>query len=239
MVSKGVDHLVERAVTEPGDNFLLLDMRIKGVRLTLGSVCGPNGEDLPFFDNLKHAINSIHNEHIILGGDWNTTWDNSLVQLNIDVINMANIPSKKKSDKLRVMCEELNLQDPYRMFYPTRKEYTFIPSAIGMNNRSRLDFFIVSESILNIMINCTIPHSLSSTVFDHKPIFLSTKRKKIPHKQQINDVILDDPDLIYYVKSQVFESYIHHAILDNRLNQENKDELLLEIGRVSELLHRL
>ena len=137
------------------------------------------------------------------------------------------------------MCKELNLQDPYRMFYPTRKEYTFIPSAIGMNNRSRLDFFIVSESILNITINCTIPHSLSSTVFDHKPIFLSTKRKKIPHKQQINDVILDDPDLIYYVKSQVFESYIHHAILDNRLNQENKDELLLEIGRVSGLLHRL
>ena len=95
MVSKGVDHLVERAVTDPGDNFLLLDMRIKGVRLTLGSVYGPNWEDLPFFDNLKHAINGINNEHIILGGDWNTTWDNSLVQLNIDVINMTNIPSKK------------------------------------------------------------------------------------------------------------------------------------------------
>ena len=122
LVLKKVDHLVRRTSTDPGDNFLLLDVTIAGVNFTLGSVYGPNVDDLAFFDNLKHKLNELCNANIILGGDWNATWDNSVVQLNLDVIKMANIPSKKKSDKLRTMCEELKLQDPYRMFYPTRRE---------------------------------------------------------------------------------------------------------------------
>ena len=129
---------------------------------------------------------------------------------------MVNIPSKRKSDKLRLICAELNLCDPYRIFHPIRREYTFIPSAIGMLNRSRLDFFVISEGIVNKISNCTIPHSLTSTVFDHKPIFMSTNSKKFPNKQQINDVILDDPDLLYHIKISVFDSYIYHC-LDFRL----------------------
>ena len=201
-----MDHQVHGTKTDAGDNFILLDVVIRGVRFTLGSVYGPNEDDLPFFDNLKDCLNSFNNDNIIIGGDWNTTWDNSAVNLNIDVVNMVNIPSKRKSDKLRLICAELNLCDPYRIFHPTRREYTFIPSAIGMLNRSRLDFFVISEGIVYKISNCTIPHSLTSTVFDHKPIFMSTNSKKFPNKQQINDVILDDPDLLYHIKISVIDS---------------------------------
>ena len=159
-------------------------------------------------DHQVHGTKTDAGDNFILliGGDWNTTWDNSAVNLNIDVVNMVNIPSKRKSDKLRLICAELNLCDPYRIFHPTRREYTFIPSAIGMLNRSRLDFFVISEGIVNKISNCMIPHSLTSTVFDHKPIFMSTNSKKFPNKQQINDVILDDPDLLYHIKISVFDS---------------------------------
>ena len=149
LISKKVDYLIHGTRTDAGDNFILLDLSIRGVRFTLGSVYGPNEDDLPFFDSLKDGIKSFPNDNIIIGGDWNATWDNNAIDLNIDVVNMANIPSKKKSDKLRLVCNELKLIDPYRMFYPTRREYTYIPSAIGMLNRSRLDFFLISEGIIN------------------------------------------------------------------------------------------
>ena len=68
---------------------------------------------------------------------------------------------------------------------------------------------------------------------------MSTKRKKIQHKQQINDAILDDPDLMHYVNVTVFESYIHHAVIDNRLSFEHRNELLEEVGRVLTLLQNL
>ena len=87
--------------TDAGDNFILLDLSIRGIRFTLGSVYGPNEDDLPFFDSPKDGIKSFPNDKIIIGGDWNATWDNSAIDFNIDVVNMANIPSKKKSDKLR------------------------------------------------------------------------------------------------------------------------------------------
>ena len=122
LISRNLDHLVRGTVTNSGDNFLLLDVDLKGVRFTIGSVYGLNEDDMPFFDNLKWGIQSFRNNNIIIGGDWNATWDNSEINLNIDVVNMINIPSKRRSDKLRSICEDLKLLDPYRMFHPTRKE---------------------------------------------------------------------------------------------------------------------
>ena len=220
LISKKIKHSIFRTITDMDDNFLLLDIDLAGTRFTLGSIYGPNEDEMGFYDNLKKGITDLRNENIVIGGDWNATWDNSVANINIDILNMANIPIKNRSDKLWGICLELKLQDPYRVFFPTRKEYTFIPSGIQMLNRSRLDYFIVSEPVLYKTINCTIPHSLSSTVFDHKPVYMSTKRKRIIHKQVISDTVLDDLDLTNYVSVGVFECYLHHAVLNAALSLE-------------------
>ena len=68
---------------------------------------------------------------------------------------------------------------------------------------------------------------------------MSTNSKKFPNKQQISDVILDDPDLLYHIKISVFDCYIYHAVLNNDFNLERKNAILLEIGRAETLLHNL
>ena len=141
LISRKIKHTVIRRVIDEDDNILLLDIDFTGISFTLGTIYGPNEDDMAFFDTLKKGIKDLKNANIIIGGDWNSTWDNAEVNVNIDVINMANIPSRRRSDKLREICTELNLTDPYRTFYPTRREYTYIPSALGLTNRSRLDFF--------------------------------------------------------------------------------------------------
>ena len=239
LISKKIKHSIFRTITDMDDNFLLIDIDLAGTRFTLGSIYGPNEDEMGFYDNLKKGITDLRNENIVIGGDWNATWDNSVANINIDIINMANIPSKNRSDKLRGICSDLKLQDPYRVFFPTRKEYTFISSGIQMLNRSRLDYFIVSEQVLYKTINCTIPHSLSSTVFDHKPVYMSTKRKRIIHKQVISDTVLDDPDLTNYVSVGVFECYLHHAVLNAALSLERKNDLLNSIGNVFLLLDEI
>ena len=239
LISRKIKHTVIRRVIDEDDNILLLDIDFTGISFTLGTIYGPNEDDMSFFDTLKKGIKDLKNANIIIGGDWNSTWDNAEVNVNIDVINMANIPSRRRSDKLREICTELNLTDPYRTFYPTRREYTYIPSALGLTNRSRLDFFIISESVLNKTVNCSVPHSLTSTVFDHKPVFLTTKRKKIIHKQSINDIILDDPDLNFHVTITVYETYIHHTLLNEKLNEDRKNEILHAIGQILALLQRI
>ena len=240
LISKKIKHVIRRRIDDPGNNFLLLDTVINEQKITLGAIYGPNDDtNMAFFDNLKQSIKDIRNDSVIIGGDWNATWDNAGVNLNIDIVNMANIPSKRRTEKLRQLCTDLKLTDPYRTFYPTRKEYTFIPSAVGLVNRSRLDFFIISENVLLQTSSCNIPHSLTSTVFDHKPVFLSTKRKKIIHKQQINDVILNDPDLQFNVTASVFECYLQHATVNDQFHDARKNELLIRVGRILQNLNRL
>jgi hypothetical protein len=50
---------------------------------------------MEFFENLEKKIKDIGNGTVILGGDWNATWDPSPINNNIDVINMQNIPSRR------------------------------------------------------------------------------------------------------------------------------------------------
>ena len=60
------------------------------------------------------------NNNVILGGDWNATWDNLRVGKNLDVINMADIPSYVRSNSILKMADTLNLTDPYIIFYPNK-----------------------------------------------------------------------------------------------------------------------
>jgi exonuclease III len=94
------------------------------------------------------------------------------VNENIDVLNMANIPSLRRSIRIRKLCETCNLVDPYRILYPNVKEFTFTPSGANQLNRSRLDFLLISNSLTEHVKNIIIPHSLNSAAFDHKSVSL-------------------------------------------------------------------
>jgi hypothetical protein len=100
-------------------NYILLDVNNKGYHYTIGSVYCPNyDEQTHIYDQLVRDCKELGNTAIILGGDFNTTWDNSWVNSNVDVFNMINIPSMIRSEKVREMAGQLNLVEPFRFMYP-------------------------------------------------------------------------------------------------------------------------
>ena len=180
LIKKEIDCTIKNTICDTiNDNFILLSIQIGKCNITIGSIYGPNHDDeSDMYDRLTNNITAMGNENVILGGDWNATWDNSRADKNLDVLNMTAIPSYIRSNAVLKMSGKLKLTDPYRIFYPDRRDFTFIPSAVGQNNRSRLDFFLVSESVSDKLVNCTIPNSTNGKIFDHKQIFLSFKRDK-------------------------------------------------------------
>jgi len=234
LVSKKLNTKIVNTREDDDGNFILLNMEINDVKITVGAVYGPNQDELNFFENLKNEVTSIGNANIILGGDWNLTWDTSDVDLNMDVINMVNIPSRRRSLKLREIAEELNLQCPYRVLYPNKKEYTFIPSSENMQNRSRIDFFFTSDGVTEYVSRCEIPHCLKSNVFDHKEIRLDIGTPKKRYNQSIVNAILSEPDLDISVKLGVFECYLTHSIVGGDFTDEHRIEILSKIGRINE-----
>jgi exonuclease III len=64
--------------------------------------------------------------NLVLGGDWNNTVDRSPNANNIDTFFMAGLPNPKNSELLQTLYNDLELIDPYRVLYPTRKDYTYV-----------------------------------------------------------------------------------------------------------------
>jgi len=239
LLNKKLDKKIISTREDDDGNFILLNMEISGVKVTVGAVYGPNHDDMNFFENLKNAVLNLGNSNIILGGDWNLTWDTSDVDLNIDVLNMVNIPSRRRSNKLREISEELNIQCPYRLLYPNKREYTFIPTSENLQNRSRIDFFLTSESISEHVSQCNIPHSLKSTVFDHKEIRLEIGQIKKRYTQSVVNAILAEPELDISVKLGVFECYLTHCNTGDQFTLEQKNVLLNKIGTINENKQRV
>jgi exonuclease III len=81
---------------EADENYILLDVEIKGKRLTLGSVYGPNENNANFYRKLKREVNELGNP-MILGGDFNTILDQDGTENNLDRIGIGRVPNRTNS----------------------------------------------------------------------------------------------------------------------------------------------
>ena len=68
-----------------------------GQDLLLGAIYGPNSTSRDFYRRISHILSQYRNCKVIIGGDWNTVWDNALLDSNIDVYKMGALPNPKNS----------------------------------------------------------------------------------------------------------------------------------------------
>jgi hypothetical protein len=150
---------------------------------------------------------------------------------NIDIINMSNPPSITRSRWLADIYDEFNLSDPFRAMHYDKKDFTYVPRS-GGRNRSRIDFFLISDRLLSICNKCYISPSLNTELFDHKSIFLNFNVSYKPKNHYINPTIFNHPRFQAVVATAVVESYLQHAVEE----QEDVDvrEGLLHVGRLIE-----
>jgi exonuclease III len=128
-------------------NILFLKMKIATTTLTVGSIYGPNTDDIIFFNQVREKIEQFNSDCVVIGGDWNTTIDSRNGRTNLDMLNTASIPSVRRSGWLNTLMTKCNLIDPFRYFFPDTPEYTYVPYSVEAVNRSRLDFFLISDSL--------------------------------------------------------------------------------------------
>jgi exonuclease III len=213
-------------------NFLLIKASINESTLVIGSIYGPNtDEDLIFYDNLSDSLRALNCDSVIIGGDWNATWCcEEDVNNNIDVFRMRAVPSKRRSERIKLISDTFNLTDPFRVFYPNRLEYTYVPAIVENNNRSRLDFFLVSEDVMEQCNNCTISQSLNSSLFDHKCVSLQFKKIKQLRHLQVDRKFLKDTDLKNSVILGALETHVMHATEGEEFPVHLKNTILESLG---------
>jgi exonuclease III len=218
LVKKGLDAKLSRRRDDIDENYMLLELDIKNQNIVLGVIYGPNNNDPDFFTRLTADITSLGNRRLVLGGDWNATLLTEEVGLNIDILNMVNLPNIRHSLLIQDMCTEFDLLDPYRYKYPNKLKFTFVPRSAAQSNRSRIDFFLIHGSFTEQQIDCKIDLTTSSSMFDHRAITLTLNKKTRAKSNvvKIDSKILNDDIVEFIINVSIYEGYLIH-ISDNNL----------------------
>jgi exonuclease III len=216
------------------ENILAVRVLLQETEVLLVSIYGPNSVDNNFFIDIDSILQNNPNIPVIIGGDWNCTFSTEKIESNPDCLNMRNVPNITHSKKLLKLCEKYNLSDPFRFIFPEKREFSFVPRNTLQKNRSRIDFFVISDSLLDIISDCRIAESVQNKPFDHRAIFVDfniNKKQNIVRKMAISNKELDDPLLEYLIHAVVCETYILHSDI-NSIGRFSRDDLLQFCGRL-------
>jgi hypothetical protein len=126
------------------------------------------------------------------------------------------MPTPPSLTRSRWLCDirtDFNLSDPYRYLNPEKREFTYTPRT-GRNSRSRLDYFLVSDSILGNVCDCGISNTVSTTLFDHKSISLSLSKRNIGKSNIIANNTIIHPRYLMLIAAVTLETYLQHAVPD-------------------------
>ena len=167
---------------------IMIDLTVSERRLTLVNIYAPNHDDPVFITNLIHLIeNQINEDHVDKKGG-------ALLHTNR---NMKNL--------LKTYMEESDLIDIWRKHHPKDRHYTYHCKIRNEYIFSRLDFFLVSFGISNLVESSSIGPSILT---DHSLIKLTLQidaDRRGPGFWKCNCSLLHDIDYVNKVKTTIRE----------------------------------
>ena len=201
-------------------NLLILDVEVDKHRITLATVYGPNKDDPSFFESLQRKLKEFRNNDIIINGDWNL-----LLNPQKDGLNYKHVNNPNARNKVLKMITELNLYDVWRDENLEKRIYTWKRKlSPGVYQMGRLDFFLVSESLLHFTREENIVPGFRS---DHSATSLSlifNKVQKCKTFWKFNNSLLRNPEYIREIKSTILHVKCQYAATPYNLENINKIE---------------
>ena len=153
--------------------------------LVIGLIYALNQDNPLFINNLSNLIEEYENPNILLEGDWNSTRNFTLDNLNY--ISQNNL---RMTQAINNLMYTFNLVDAWRVYNPTKKQFTWLQ---GLSNKqSRLDYFLCNEELLSITNNLKINPKYRS---DHAPISCHVTinpEQRGPNTWKLNNSLLLD-----------------------------------------------
>ena len=166
---------------------------------------GPNNDNSHFFNQIQNLISDENADYVILCGDFNFVLDP-----NMDTFNYKHVNNPNAKKKVLSMINDLNLCDIYRSLHPTTRRYTWRRK--NPVKQSRLDFFLASNSILDIVKTCDVKLSYRS---NHSMIKLELILNSFISGKGIwkfNNSLLSSPDYLDLINKVINEEKLKYAL---------------------------
>ena len=192
-------------------------------KILLEVIYGPNQDNPSFFtDKAFKKIQEWDPDFSIFCGDFNVVLDP-----NIDTKNYLHTNNPMAMEALKDQIQQNNLVDIWRELHPQDKTFTW--QKYNENKQSRLDFFLVSASLLPFVQKADIKPGFCS---DHSAIELEIDFSKFERGRgfwKFNSSLLQDPNYLTLIKDTIKRVVAQYAIVDGNDNfYENATKEMLE-----------
>ena len=211
----GLDLNIVKETKDEDGRILMIECLIENLHITMINIYAPTKDHLQdqmkFWKKLNEIMQSNTETQIIIGGDFNT-------QLNPNTDKKGGrIEHKTQYTKfIETSMEEYKLIDIWRLRNPNELKFTRRERTRGGLVQSRLDFWLISESLQYQLKHCSIKPGNKS---DHSLIRLSLEilntQKRGPSYWKFNNRLLYDVEYINMVKSEL-KSITENVIMENK-----------------------
>ena len=205
-------------------NMLSLLVNFDSKNILFTALYGPNVDDPEFYKNkVFNLIDEWEPDFAVHGGDWNM-----VLNQNLDTKNYLHENNKNAKNEVKSKMEYFSLIDVWRELNPTLKTFTWTGKSTKPAKLARLDFFLVSNSLLPFIKNAKIEpgilsdHSVSSIEID----FSNFQRGRGFWK--FNNSLLKDPQYVSRVKNcikKVIKIYAPEDISMDVIDDANPEQL--------------
>ena len=194
--------------SDDNGNLLSVLIEFENKRLLIEGIYGPNQDCPEFYENEVFQKIQIWNpSHSIFVGDWNIAIDQ-----NLDTLNYQNVGNPNARLELIRKISEHNLIDIYRDLNPTEKKFTW--KQWGSHKFARLDYFLVSDSLLPYISKASISPSCFS---DHSPIELEVDFSKFSRGRgfwKFNNSLIKDSEYLELIQKVIKRVTTQYAIIE-------------------------
>lgn len=242
LLKKSLDIEIVNSIWSNDNNFIILDTLYKGKPLAFASIYGPTQQSDPdFFVNFYSYVTNLQHGNIIIGGDFNTVLCTKEPKSNIDLHNALTFPNKLHSVELNRLMSINALNDPYRLLYPTRKDFSYTPFG-GRDYKSRLDFFLVSPNLIEKVSEVDYIPSLNKNLFDHSPVSLKlnyrTKSRIDVFKPRISKGQINVIGLKQICRIEIVNTLLEHSPPNLFLDFKRSIQLVnIEAENISKIVY--
>ena len=164
--------------------------------MRLINIYGPNRDQPNFYSQLRPSIENHQQNYTIICGDLNLVMDPILDTYNYIHVNNPNA----RNTFIQIMNDN-TLLDAFRHFNPQKKRYTW--KRRNPIKQARLDYFITSANLTDIIHNCHIKPGYRS---DHSVVELNlilSNLKRGPGLWKLNCSLLKNPEYLEMINKTI------------------------------------
>ena len=175
LLNKTFEYTVKSVWKDSEGNMITLDMDIGNLPVKLVNLYAPNRDSPQFFEKVRDILADNDQIYTIICGDLNL-----VLNPQLDSYKYKHINNPKSRKLLLELMEIFALKDTFRLLYPNLKRYTWRRKKPLC--QARLDYFLVSSNMHDIITDCSINPSYRS---DHLSIHKITTKQFSERKRNL------------------------------------------------------